>query len=338
MTTPLTSAQSAQQNNRTGDGKYATKSHSEAEVSLSDVGLTDALRQAIAANRPLVRLETRDDDEPPVILEDPQNYPFTVGEYQDWDVATEEEVQSYRDHHNDLYDADEEKRQKDDQALHNIQEELQNIFDSSDRGYAVKSVDYDRERHDLIAQIDTGDGTVRPWAVGNAQDTDPQDPAYKRLEEHDQGFGGYSWRAGSMRRDHIGDIDCGWEKTEREQALEDLGDNFEFSTHSLRDTRSPWGTVQDADPTGSPHIAFVSTDSHGGFKVSQGANKLIPAPLRKRSGWYEEDCERAHVIASFPTATRVGTGATPSSIHRSAVNSLKRWNPDKGAKAGFIAD
>ncbi|GAA2030761.1 hypothetical protein GCM10009720_08710 [Yaniella flava] len=34
MTTPLTSAQQAQQSNRTNDGKYTTKNHSEADVSL----------------------------------------------------------------------------------------------------------------------------------------------------------------------------------------------------------------------------------------------------------------------------------------------------------------
>ncbi|NWN87211.1 MAG: hypothetical protein HLX51_01495 [Micrococcaceae bacterium] len=37
MTTPLTSAQSAQQNNRTHDGKYTTKSHSEADFDLTQL-------------------------------------------------------------------------------------------------------------------------------------------------------------------------------------------------------------------------------------------------------------------------------------------------------------
>lgn len=34
MTKPMTAAQQAQQSNRTGDGKYTTKTHSESEVNL----------------------------------------------------------------------------------------------------------------------------------------------------------------------------------------------------------------------------------------------------------------------------------------------------------------
>lgn len=333
-----TSPQAAtrREQSRQVDGRFGFQHHSEADISLSSRGLTEELRQAIMANQPLVQLDTRGDDKPPVILENPQNYPFTVGEYADWAVATDEEVRRYEDHHNQLYDQEDETQERHDQARHNIQEELQDLFSSQGREYVVKTVDYDRKRHDLVAMIDIGNGQVRPWAVGNAQTAEHEDPAYRPLDKDDQSFGTYSWTVSNIRRDNIGGINCGWQQTEREHNLDNLGDNHEFDTWSLRYARSPWGTVQDAEATGSPHIAFVYTDSHGGFKVSQEANKLIPAPLRKRSGWYEEDAERAHVIAAFPTATREGTGATASSLYRSAVDALHEWEPHKATKAGFI--
>jgi len=101
-----TSPQAAtrREQSRQVDGRFGFQHHSEADISLSSRGLTEELRQAIMANQPLVQLDTRGDDEPTVILENPQNYSFTVGEYADWAVATDEEVRRYEDHHNQLYD------------------------------------------------------------------------------------------------------------------------------------------------------------------------------------------------------------------------------------------
>jgi hypothetical protein len=36
---------------------------------------------------------------------------------------------------------------------------------------------------------------------------------------------------------------------------------------------------------------FVSTPSHGGFKLEAKHNVLIPAPFCRDGGWYEEDCD-----------------------------------------------
>src|SRR4051794_1640047 len=53
---------------------------------------------------------------------------------------------------------------------------------------------------------------------------------------------------------------------------------------------SPWGEVQPATRF-ADGIYSVSTAGHGGFKVSDEFNKLIPEPFRADGGWYEEDCD-----------------------------------------------
>jgi len=55
---------------------------------------------------------------------------------------------------------------------------------------------------------------------------------------------------------------------------------------------SPWGKVQNSQILYEGVVA-VSTGRHGGVKVYQKLNKLIPAYARKKDGWYEEDCEIA---------------------------------------------
>jgi len=47
-------------------------------------------------------------------------------------------------------------------------------------------------------------------------------------------------------------------------------------------------------------IVFYSTPSHGGFKLDEVRNALVPEALRNADGWYEEDCEWAKVAVSFP--------------------------------------
>ena len=62
---------------------------------------------------------------------------------------------------------------------------------------------------------------------------------------------------------------------------------------------SPWGRIQDVREL-AEGIAFVSTASHGGFKVDRKRNARVHKALRVATGWYEEDCECAHVMVSFP--------------------------------------
>lgn len=69
---------------------------------------------------------------------------------------------------------------------------------------------------------------------------------------------------------------------------------------------SPWGWIDSVDHYGEG-ICFVSTASHGGFYVAPWlANLMAPTVLecafndQGRNGWFEEDCDAALVIASFP--------------------------------------
>lgn len=55
---------------------------------------------------------------------------------------------------------------------------------------------------------------------------------------------------------------------------------------------SPWGKIQHRveHPSGAIEI---QTASHGGVKLYAKLNKQIPAELRAKDGWYEEDLEIA---------------------------------------------
>lgn len=74
----------------------------------------------------------------------------------------------------------------------------------------------------------------------------------------------------------------------------------------MNPTRSPWGTVQTVTPY-SEGIVFVSTASHGGYKLDRIRNAKIPAPFRKLGGWYEEDCEYAIVHWFLPNERAMET-------------------------------
>ncbi|MCP1674309.1 hypothetical protein J2T57_001411 [Natronocella acetinitrilica] len=62
--------------------------------------------------------------------------------------------------------------------------------------------------------------------------------------------------------------------------------------------RTPWGKAQTVRAI-ADGIRVVSTASHGGMKLDAARNRLIPEALRRASGWYEEDCEAAIVVAHF---------------------------------------
>lgn len=68
----------------------------------ADDELLRRIGQAVERNQPLVVAATRNDDEPPVIIENPKDYPFQPGEYRDLDVATDDEYRRYQDHFNSL--------------------------------------------------------------------------------------------------------------------------------------------------------------------------------------------------------------------------------------------
>jgi hypothetical protein len=71
---------------------------------------------------------------------------------------------------------------------------------------------------------------------------------------------------------------------------------------------TPWGIAQTQDKV-AEGIIFVTTASHGGFCISPEVHAKMPkayqstfahAPNRDKNFWYEEDCDYAKVILSFP--------------------------------------
>jgi hypothetical protein len=70
---------------------------------------------------------------------------------------------------------------------------------------------------------------------------------------------------------------------------------------------TPWGYADSSEPRGSDgYIHFVSTPSHGGFKVSRKILADIPYAWKRASfnqqgleGWFEEDCDWCMVALTF---------------------------------------
>lgn len=83
---------------------------------------------------------------------------------------------------------------------------------------------------------------------------------------------------------------------------------------------TPWGKAQTTDVL-AEGIVFYSTASHGGFKLDRTRNALVHPAWRDRGGWYEEDCEAAKVIVTFPS---LFSEKTVEAAHRT----LKNWFPD----------
>ena len=65
--------------------------------------------------------------------------------------------------------------------------------------------------------------------------------------------------------------------------------------------RSPWGKVDSAAEI-APGIMSISTPGHGGVKLDRARNAQMPKAVRRKGGWYEEDCEWALVALVFPDA------------------------------------
>ena len=91
---------------------------------------------------------------------------------------------------------------------------------------------------------------------------------------------------------------------------------------------TPWGPAQDAKQI-APGIVFYSTAGHGGFYLDSERNDLVHDEFKthitfadlRRQGWYEEDCDAAIVIFTFPEFF------TPDEYLR-AVESLRNWHKD----------
>lgn len=83
--------------------------------------------------------------------------------------------------------------------------------------------------------------------------------------------------------------------------------------------RSPWGEVQYPEEY-APGITRVSTEGHGGYKLSPERNRAVPKPLRNSDGWYEEDCE-AHIVHAIH--------GTNDADRTSGWQGLREWYPDQ---------
>ena len=67
----------------------------------------------------------------------------------------------------------------------------------------------------------------------------------------------------------------------------------------MSNMRTPWGDAQDVIDV-AEGIKWVSTASHGGYKLDRKRNAQVNEVWRQAGGWYEEDCDwakigRAHV-------------------------------------------
>jgi len=67
---------------------------------------------------------------------------------------------------------------------------------------------------------------------------------------------------------------------------------------------TPWGK-SDHEKKQAEGITFYGTPSHGGYKVSTERMKAIQAKFPglgtfAGGNWFEEDCDWAYVVATFP--------------------------------------
>lgn len=93
---------------------------------------------------------------------------------------------------------------------------------------------------------------------------------------------------------------------------------------------TPWGVAQDIEPI-LEDMVFVSTAGHGGLHLDAARNRRMPEYLRRRGGWYEEDCEwclpcvvfEAEILAS---GDRCLSRAIQQGSHK---QTMKNWFPDE---------
>ena len=96
--------------------------------------------------------------------------------------------------------------------------------------------------------------------------------------------------------------------------------------------RTPWGPAQREERV-AEGIVFVPTEGHGGYRLSEERNRVIPAPYRSRSRWYEEDCEQ-HIVAfyHFDAIARADDERTRDERLAYEDESLRYWYPNAWEK------
>ena len=107
-------------------------------------------------------------------------------------------------------------------------------------------------------------------------------------------------------------------------------------------TNSPWGHIDNTEKTPISGVTFVSTPSHGGYRVTvKRAKEMHPAlfdlgiDYGGRYYWFEEDCDWVAVeltwlvIGEARAAVPWGDRPVPPSVIRaSAMKSLRHWQPE----------
>ena len=97
-------------------------------------------------------------------------------------------------------------------------------------------------------------------------------------------------------------------------------------------SHTPWGAASHVNDV-AEGVVFVSTPSHGGFKVSRERNAAIPSALRNPSGWYEEDVEANIVVAVHGADVAPHRSASDAVIRGEAWDEVRNWMPDAYEKA-----
>lgn len=97
-------------------------------------------------------------------------------------------------------------------------------------------------------------------------------------------------------------------------------------------SRTPWGYAQHEERV-ADGVVFVSTEGHGGYRLSEERNRAIPAPYRARNRWYEEDTERRIVeFFHFDAVSRPDPDRTRDERLASLDQGLRDWYPEKWEK------
>ena len=89
--------------------------------------------------------------------------------------------------------------------------------------------------------------------------------------------------------------------------------------------RTPWGKADNIEIL-AEGIIQVGTPSHGGVKLDRKRNAQVPSYMRRKGGWYEEDCDWAIVATVFPDAFKLDRENDPE-FDRIVKNTLKNWQP-----------
>jgi hypothetical protein len=93
-------------------------------------------------------------------------------------------------------------------------------------------------------------------------------------------------------------------------------------------TSTPWGKAQLSDKS-APGIIFYVTAGHGGYHLSEGRMAQLPKEIKDyiggnydwQRGWFEEDCDWAMVVYSFPEYFDL-------TLLADAYRSLRQWKPE----------